>query len=540
MTADTATQAPPSRGWLLAVATVVAAALAVRLLFLGDKALWLDEAYSVWFSAQSWHTLWREVPRFETHPPLYYSLLKIWRGPDSSEAVLRLPSALANAATVGLVALTASFAAPARRKLPLAAAAALLFAASPLQLSLAQEARPYALLMLGLGVALTCASWIVAHPQRAGRPLWPRGRGDFCTTAAFSGLGLGTAAVLWLHNLGIVFAAALGAILIAWWSVQRGNRGILFVNLLATALFTLVLYAPNLPTLLLQLQSVSEQFWLVAPSPAALSRLIFQVYGQWQQLYKHTFQQLGIQLMLAVPLAVLGIKATWRLRAESRWTAWLLLATAFGPLLLMLALSYTVQPVLLDRTLAPVQLPWAVICAAAPFAVGPQRRPLVWGMIAAICLLNTAGFVVDQATAARRDAARPWRIIAQRIAASDAADAPVVIVPNSSALALGYYDAALGTALAIHPLPAAYPARGNAYRYPAGGQVVPGIDDKVLPLLAEATAEASTVWLITRLEPVFDPQRIVRRALAARFPCAEQIIYGLIAVTRFDGAHRCG
>src|SRR3546814_2953600 len=36
-----------SRGWLLALAAAVAAGLGIRLLFLGDKALWLDEAYSV-------------------------------------------------------------------------------------------------------------------------------------------------------------------------------------------------------------------------------------------------------------------------------------------------------------------------------------------------------------------------------------------------------------------------------------------------------------------------------------------------------------
>src|SRR3546814_4856321 len=32
-----------SRGWLLALASAVAAGLGIRLLFLGDKALWLDE-----------------------------------------------------------------------------------------------------------------------------------------------------------------------------------------------------------------------------------------------------------------------------------------------------------------------------------------------------------------------------------------------------------------------------------------------------------------------------------------------------------------
>src|SRR3546814_68908 len=140
-----------SRGWLLALAAAVAAGLGIRLLFLGDKALWLDEAYSVWFSQQSWHVLWRETPYYETHPPLYYSLLKLWRGLGSDEAVLRLLSVLANVATIGLVALTAYVAVPPPQRLMVACTSGLLFAVSPLQLGLAQPARPYALLMLGLG-----------------------------------------------------------------------------------------------------------------------------------------------------------------------------------------------------------------------------------------------------------------------------------------------------------------------------------------------------------------------------------------------------
>src|SRR3546814_9662598 len=115
--------------------------------------LWLDEAYSVWFSQQSWHVLWREPPYYETHPPLYYSLLKLWRCLGSDEAVLRLLSVLANVATIGLVALTAYVAVPPPQRLMVACTSGLLFAVSPLQLGLAQQARPYALLMLEIGRA---------------------------------------------------------------------------------------------------------------------------------------------------------------------------------------------------------------------------------------------------------------------------------------------------------------------------------------------------------------------------------------------------
>jgi predicted membrane-bound mannosyltransferase len=55
-------------------------ALGVRAIGIGSRPLWLDEAYSAWFSERGWHYLWSVVPTYEVHPPFYYSLLKLWRG----------------------------------------------------------------------------------------------------------------------------------------------------------------------------------------------------------------------------------------------------------------------------------------------------------------------------------------------------------------------------------------------------------------------------------------------------------------------------
>src|SRR3546814_19121495 len=107
------------------------------------------------------------------------------------------------------------------------------------------------------------------------------------------------------------------------------------------------------------------------------------------------------------------------------------------------------------------------------------------------------------------------------------------MVPNGSALALGYYDEKLGTDLAIHPLPAAYPARSSAYRYPSGGRGEPAIDEAVLPALLSLTADAPSAWLITRLQDLFDPTQVVRTALATRFPCAERTPFRAISLPRF-------
>src|SRR3546814_18963067 len=128
---------------------------------------------------------------------------------------------------------------------------------------------------------------------------------------------------------------------------------------------------------------------------------------------------------------------------------------------------------------------------------------------------------------------RPGRAVAASIAASDAATAPIFMVPNGSALALGYYDEKLGTDLAIHPLPAAYPARSSAYRYPSGGRGEPAIAEAVLPALLSLTADAPSAWLITRLEDLFDPTQFVRNALAARLPSPATNTFLAISVPPF-------
>src|SRR3546814_11525277 len=95
---------------------------------------------------------------------------------------------------------------------------------------------------------------------------------------------------------------------------------------------------------------------------------------------------------------------------------------------------------------------------AAPFAAGGRRAPLIWGAICVVGLLNVPGFITSQATEKRRDMQRPWRAIAASISASDAATAPIFMVPHGSAPALGSYDEKPRPALAIHPPPPPYPA----------------------------------------------------------------------------------
>ena len=76
-------------------------ALSLRLIHLGSRPLWLDEAFSAWFSRQSFAYLWHVLPTYEAHPPLFYSLLKLWRmAVGDGHAALRSLSVLIGTASV--------------------------------------------------------------------------------------------------------------------------------------------------------------------------------------------------------------------------------------------------------------------------------------------------------------------------------------------------------------------------------------------------------------------------------------------------------
>ena len=63
---------------MLALTGLVIIGTILRLVFLADKSIWLDEAYSISLSQQTLSDLLRLVAESDNHPPLYYLLLKLW------------------------------------------------------------------------------------------------------------------------------------------------------------------------------------------------------------------------------------------------------------------------------------------------------------------------------------------------------------------------------------------------------------------------------------------------------------------------------
>jgi hypothetical protein len=153
-----------ARRWalvLLGMLTLTGALL--RAWQIGDKSLWIDEAFSVWIARQPLAEGISWLARIDQHPPLYYALLHLWLRLGDGPAAVRLFSALVSVLNVPV--LYGLGARLAGRKVGLLAAAVL--ALSPFHVYLAQEARMYTLLSLTVSLSLWALARLLSGAQPA-------------------------------------------------------------------------------------------------------------------------------------------------------------------------------------------------------------------------------------------------------------------------------------------------------------------------------------------------------------------------------------
>jgi len=125
---------------------VLVLAVFTRLFALGKDSLWLDEAYQVVASSNSWRSILQTCIHMDTHPPLYYLLQHFWMLVfGQSEAAVRSLSACLGIVSVLLVYLVGRELFDRRTGL----IASFLLTISLMSISISQEGRPYSLLMLG-------------------------------------------------------------------------------------------------------------------------------------------------------------------------------------------------------------------------------------------------------------------------------------------------------------------------------------------------------------------------------------------------------
>lgn len=456
-------------------------ALALRLIGLSARPLWLDEAYSAWFSARGWHYLWTAVPAYEPHPPFYYSLLKLWRELFGGTAVaLRSFSLLLAAATVPLV-MSASFELerlrPSGRPLLRAGIAGFLAAASPMLVFVGQEARPYPLLIFTYAVALL-GLLRLTRELGGGPGKWT----SWLMLAAGAELGL------WAHGLGLIYALCLAAALAPAW-VRRPMDADRVVRGIATAAAVALLY---LPCLLMMMNRAGDwgTGWL-SWSPVMLLQLI--------SLYSVPVEVLSLaSAVAALVLALLAKRAIQAAIGERGWGAErALLLLWWGPPLLASLVSQFVFPIFLVRTLVPTLVPAALALGGALARV-EERRERFFLAAALLITLIPASLAI-----AVRPPTEPWDEVAAYLRRHVRPGDQVWLYPNDSALPLRE----AGAEVQMRGIPGDYPAVGFKGPIRAGSPAVVSVTAAQAQAVAAdpAAISAPTIWLVTRQSGVFDP-----------------------------------
>jgi hypothetical protein len=462
------------RFWLLLL-VVCGLALALRVYRLDAQSLWYDEGISAHQVTRSFGEIAVTAGQ-DTHPPLYYWLLKIWgQRFGQTEDGLRSLSVVFGVASVAL-----TFAIG-RRLFGLGAAfvAALIVACAPLAVYYSQEVRMYTqVLAFGL-----LASW--AYLRRVN---WL--------------YALAGAATIYSHYLGFAFLAALNLHALLWWR-RLDRRGWLFW--LGANAAIVVLFLPWLPTFVQQSTGRA-----LNTSPRTLSALTIDTFsGYGGGLTTGDLAVAGGVLL--VVLAVIGVVFGLQQASLRFGTS---LALLLWPVPLALVEVLGVREGLFELRYLVVSMPGLALLvglgvaglATLPgrlFARNREESGTLWPAAVASCisLLLVGSILIPASDGLLRQYFDPslarddYRGVVETIEQSaEANDAVVLAAPNQVEVFDFYYHGSLP----VVPLPAQRPIDANDTRQ----------------RLEALKADHDRVWLVSWAMNEADPHSVIDSWLA--------------------------
>lgn len=447
---------------------VIGAALWFRMHGITANPLWLDEAYSAYAADKGFGFIFKVLPAYETHPPFYSAILSAWSAIfGNSLGALRALGLFAGLALLPLICFAGGAIAKALegdRRLFLLAALALL-AVSPPMVYIAQLVRPYALIALAYLFGITCVFTLARQYRettRLNRWLW-------------LGYLASLALLVWLHNLGVLYAAALGLsllILIGPLRLLRDHPRAFLIGHFAVALTVL----PAFLILLDQAPTWQQSTWL---------------RFHWKGVLENLYTIYGLSGFAALAMVAL-ITGNGLLSADKRhrpiWLA--LLTLAFVPMLLSLLISATMAPVFLPRTLAPLAVAFILLVAAGAIASSTPTR----FAFAALLGLTMIQMVRLQGLPPTENwyAAVAW--LRTQVAPGDV----IYAYPNEGALPLGYALRDKEVIVPIRPIPNAVPANDPSGWHPTGSRGVVSLPQyRLEAIAADRQSQATrTIWLL--------------------------------------------
>ncbi len=403
--------------WL---AVIVALGAALRLYQLGAESYWLDENDTVRLAALPLINLLRSLATPD-RAPLYYLLAHGWiRMVGNGEAAMRLLSALAGIASVPLLFCVGR--ALLDQKVGLLAAA--LLAVSEFAIRQAQEVRYYSFVLL----LTLLAAWCAIRARDHGR------------TSDFLALTITTLLLVSAHFYTLFWLAALWLYLLLRRPWTRGAAGTARQWLSWQALTVIgLLPLPLLAVRALWRGKYKPLGWLSRPEPWAPVRDAVS-YVIPQHTPAIALAGFALLALLLGGIAVVRWRASGGEREATRLpveTLWLLGLWAACPLLIPFILSWTVEPLYIDRYTVPA-LPAILLLVAAGLLALRSVLPLPL-TVALLAIPIVPGLANYYATPVNEQ----WREAAAYVDAQAQPGDIVVFAPAdgmSTAQSFGWYD----------------------------------------------------------------------------------------------------
>jgi uncharacterized membrane protein len=494
--------------WFL-LGIVIAAAVA-RFTFIGRDSFWMDEAASWWFATRPLRELWGQVPLYEAHPPVFYSLMRGWRWMfGDGEVALRSFSAVASLAVVPLIYLIGKVILPGRSGTWLGLCAAAFTAVHPMQVRYAQEARSYALLTTCVAVLLLAFLWFIKYPH-ALEEWWSSRRARARSIGIGSCIAVVTALAFWLHQtapLTIGLLIAIAATLVA--GLAGGSKKLL-ASFCVLGFIILALWARDIPWLAKGAAMIQEGFWIPVPDMHALIDLSDALFGTWNIAGSPTLRLIAV----IAALAIAGLGAYSLVREGAAAPALLLVMTMCAPILVAFVASHAIAPIFIPRIVLWTEVPFIVLAAAGTLLMvrSTQRTAVAF----AVCALMAVVVGSRAAMPAKED----WREVAEILQRESSPDDLVIVVTPYAEVPLLYYEAAERTPAHWLTLPDTFPGAPDPEGVPTGFRLLEKVDAATLDRVAALSRRSRKVWFVMRSKTSYDADDSLSRIVANTHPQA--------------------
>jgi mannosyltransferase len=351
----------------VSLAAILLLALILRLINLGSRNLWYDEAFAVLYAEKSFSAILYgtitpvEGAAADVHPLLYYFFLHLWMGLlGQSPFIVRLPSVI-----FGLASLVLAFSIGRRLFAPGAGLlAAAITAIAPFHINYSQENRMYSLLCF---LSLLTVYFFVRCWKGNGYGNWL----GFILAATLS---------LYTHNLAFLVILALDLF------VLLAKRWRLLKPLIISHLAFGLLFLPWLTIVFSQFGKIRQAYWVPRPGLKELVQTLISFH--FDLLPTMPLGLVSILLFLSLLILVLILYRVVRVRGRDRQTKegiYLLLILALAPVVVAFLISQF-QSIYIIRGLLPAAAAYYILMATI-LAEAQLPKRVAWLLLSPVVVL---------------------------------------------------------------------------------------------------------------------------------------------------------